>query len=239
MAIYRVMQALHQAGFNNRLNKHTMMKKQITAAAILFFSLITAQVGIGKSNPVQTLDINGNMKLSNTLYLENPGVHTGTSVNSYLIVKDNSNNVIKRYVPETSNYSAINSVSYAFTAVNYSGLSNYDTGISASSYYLTIGGYIIRGGGDNSNVYVSGSSSNIPLYSARAFVQNGTWRLTFLPNHGRLFTVPATQNPKNIEVRLNVIVYRRDMLTIVNPTISVDMNANTAGTGTATPPEKM
>jgi len=215
------------------------MKKQVTAITVLFFGLITAQVGIGKANPIQTLDINGNMKLSSTLYLENPGVYAGSSVNSYLIVKDNSNNVIKRYVPETSNYSAINSVSYTFTAVNYSGLSNYDTGISASSYYLTIGGYIIRGGGDNSNVYISGSNSNIPLYAARAFVQNGTWRLTFLPNHGRLFTVPAEQNPKNIEVRLNVIVYRKDMLTIVNPTINLDMNANTAGTGTAAAPEKM
>jgi hypothetical protein len=217
-----------------------MTKKQIiTVVTVLFFGLINAQVGIGKANPVQTLDINGNMKLSNTLYLENPGVHTGSSVNSYLIVKDNSNNVIKRYVPETSDYSAINSVTYAFTAVNYSGLSNYDTGISASSYYLTIGGYIIRGGGDNSNVYISGSNSNIPLYSARAFVQNGTWRLTFLPNHGRVFTVPADQTPKNIEMRLNVIVYRRDMLTIVNPTINLNMNADTSGNGTATPPEKM
>lgn len=215
------------------------MKKQITVITVLFFGLITAQVGIGKANPVQTLDINGNMKLSNTLYLENPGVYTGSSVNSYLIVKDNSNNVIKRYVPETSNYSAINSVSYAFTAVNYSGLSNYDTGISATAYYLTIGGYIIRGGGDNSNVFISGNNSDIPLYSARAFVQNGTWRLTFLPNHGRLFTVPEAQTPKNIEVRLNVIVYRKDMLTIVNPTISLDMNANAAGTGTAAVPEKM
>ena len=216
-----------------------MMKKQITALAILFFGLIAAQVGINKSNPVQTLDINGNMKLSNTLYLENPGVYTGSSVNSYLIVKDNSNNVIKRYVPETSDYSAINSVSYAFTAVNYAGLANYDTGISATAYYLTIGGFIIRGGGDSSNVYVSGNNSNIPLYSARAFVQNGTWRLKFLPNHNRVFTVPAEQTPKNIEVRLNVIVYRKDMLTIVNPTIIYNMNANTSGTGTATAPEKM
>lgn len=216
-----------------------MMCKIITAVTILLFGLLSAQVGIGKSNPVQTLDINGNMKLSSILYLENPGVYVGSAANSYLLVKDNSNQVIKRYVPETADYSAISSVTYALTGVNFAGLTNYDTGISSSAYYLTIGGYIIRGSGDTSNVYIAGDTNNIPLYSARAFVQNGTWRLKFLPNNGRVFTVPSDITPKNIEIRLNVIVHRKDMLTIVNPTISFNMNGNTAGTGTATAPEKM
>lgn len=215
------------------------MKNKIVLIFILFFSLTKAQVGINKTNPIETLDINGNMKLSGTLYFENPGTFTGVSTNSYLIVKDNSNQMIKRYVPETADYSAINSVSYSFTAVNFSGLDNYDTGIPSSSYYVTIGGFIIRGGGDNSNVYIAGSANNIPLYSARAFVENGTWRLRFLPNHGRSFTVPDQQDPKNVDIRLNVIIYRRDMLTTVNPTINFNMNANTSGTGTAPIPEKL
>lgn len=163
----------------------------------------------------------------------------GSSVNSYLMVKDNANNVLKRYVPETSAFSVINNVSYVFTAVNFNGLTNYDTGIPVSAYYLTIGGYIIRGGGDSSNVYVTGDNTNIPLYSARAFVQNGTWRIKFLPNHNRVFTVPDDQTQKNIEIRLNVIVYKKDMLTTVNPTIIHNMNATTTGTGTASAPDKM
>ncbi|WDF48507.1 hypothetical protein PQ459_08510 [Chryseobacterium sp. KACC 21268] len=216
-----------------------MKKILITTASLLFFNLSFAQVGIGKNNPVQTLDVNGNMKLSKVLYLENPGVYIGPAANSYLLVKDNSSQMIKRYVPETADYSAISNVTYALTAVNFSGLTNYDTGISATAYYLTIGGYIIRGSGDTSNVYIAGDTDNIPMYSARAFVQNGTWRLKFLPNSNRVFTVPSDINPKNIEIRLNVIVHRKDMLTIVNPTINVDMNSNIAGTATATAPEKM
>lgn len=216
-----------------------MTNKILTAITILFFTWSHAQVGIGKSNPVETLDINGNLKVSSTLYLENPGVYMGSSVNSYLMVKDNANNVLKRYVPETSAFSVINNVSYAFTAVNFNGLTNYDTGIPVSAYYLTIGGYIIRGGGDSSNVYVTGDNTNIPLYSARAFVQNGTWRIKFLPNHNRVFTVPDDQTQKNIEIRLNVIVYKKDMLTTVNPTIIHNMNATTTGTGTASAPDKM
>jgi len=215
------------------------MKKIIIISTLIFYGLATAQVGIGKTNPVQTLDVNGNMKVANTLYLENPGVYVGAASQSYLLVKDNSTQMIKRYVPETSSYSAISNATYAFTAVNFSGITNYDTGISASAYYLTIGGYILRGSGDTSNIYIAGDTNNIPLYSARAFVENGTWRIKFLPNNDRVFTVPTNITPKNMEIRLNIIVYRRDMLTTVNPTINYNMNANTAGTGTSTPPDKM
>lgn len=216
-----------------------MINKILLVFSVLFFSLENAQVGIGTANPVQTLDINGNLKVASTLYLENPGVSSGSSVNSYLMVKDNSTNTLKKYIPETSDYSAINNVNYSFTAVNFAGLTNYDTGISSSAYYLTIGGYIIRGGGDSSDVSISGSNDNIPLYSARAFVQNGTWRLKFLPNNNRLFTVPPSQNPKNIEIRLNIIVYRKDMLTTVNSTINYNMNADISGTGIAPAPDKL
>jgi len=216
-----------------------MMKKNITTIAILLFLTVKAQVGINKPNPTEMLDVNGNMKFSNILYLENPGVYLGSSSNSYLIVKDNGSQVIKRYVPETSDYSAINTVNYTFTGVNFTGLTNYDTGIPSSNYYLTIGGYIIRGGGNSSNVSISGSNVNIPLYSARAFIQGGTWRLKFLPNHSRTFTVPDSQNPKNVDIKLNIIVYRRDMLTTVNPVINYNMNANVAGTGTSPQPDKL
>lgn len=215
------------------------MKKVLLTVLIQISGFLIAQVGIGKSNPVQTLDINGNMKVSENLYLENPGVYIGQAANSYLLVKDNSNQTIKRYVPETSAYSAISNASYAFKSVSFSGISNYDTGIPSSVYYLTLTGYILRGSGDTSNIYITGDINNIPLYSARAFVENGTWRIKFLPNNGRLFTVPEDITPKNMEITINIVVYRRDMLTTINSQINYDMKANTSGTGTAPVPSKM
>lgn len=212
------------------------MKNSITLTALIFAAFTgkaqTNGVGIGTSTPTHTLEVNGNMKLSGDLYFENPGNHTGNSADSYLLVRDNSDKILKRYVPATSKYSAINSTVYFISNISTQGLSNFDTGVSATDYYMVIGGFIIRGVNNNSNINLTqpgNTNQYIPQYSCRAFVQNNTWRIEFMPNNGRVFD----QNP---EIRLSVSVYRRDMLTTVNNTITVDMGANTAGTGSAQAP---
>lgn len=211
------------------------MKKFILSAVLIFGSTAlykTQGVGIGNTNPSRTLDVTGNTKLSANLYFENPGTYVGPSTQSYLVVRDNSDNVLKRYVPATSDYSAINSTVYHITNISPGGLVDFDTKIPTSKYYLIIGGFIVRGVNDNSNIRIDQTSSNaqyIPLYSARSFEQNGTWHIKFQPNNNRVFH----QNP---EVRLSVSVYRKDMLTTVNPGINFDMQASTSGNGTVPAP---
>lgn len=211
------------------------MMKQILFLGILFLNtaIYNAQgVGIGNTNPTRTLDVTGNTKLSGELYFENPGSFTGPSTESYLIVRDNSDKALKRYVPATSQYSAINSTVYHITNITPGGLTDFDTKIPVAKYYLIIGGFIVRGVGNNSNIRIDQNSSNaqyIPLYSARSFQQNGTWHIKFTPNNNRVFF----ENP---EIRLSVSIYRKDMLTTVNNLITVDMNANTSGNGTAPVP---
>lgn len=201
-------------------------------AAVANICIHAQGVGIGNSNPTATLDVSGNMKLSGNLYFENPGTYNGSSTQSYLLVRDNSDKVLKRYVPATSEYSAINSTIYHITNIAPAGISNFDTKIPSSKYYLVIGGFIVRGVNDNSNIHITSTDANaqyIPQYSARAFVENGTWRIKFTPNNGRTFN----QNP---EMRLSVSVYRRDMLTTVNAPIIYNMNAVTNGTASAPAP---
>jgi len=204
--------------------------------SILFsctISAVSAQgVGIGTDTPSQTLDVVGNVKVNENLYLENPGAFSGNSVDSYLMVRDNSDNTLKRYVPATAQYGAINSTVYYIKNVNANGLTSFDTGISATEYYLVIGGFIIRGVNDDSNISITQPTNTeqyIPQYSARSFIQNGTWHIKFVPNNGRIFN----QNP---ELRLSVSVYKRNMLTTVNNVINVNMNAVTSGVGSAPPP---
>ncbi|MDF2931580.1 MAG: hypothetical protein K0R36_911 [Chryseobacterium sp.] len=211
------------------------MKKILLSAVLIYTStaFYKAQgVGIGNANPSQTLDVTGNTKLSGELFFENPGTYTGPSTQSYLMVIDNSDKVLKRYVPATAEYSAINSTVYHITNITTEGLANFDTKIPTSEYYLIIGGFIVRGVNDNSNIRIDQSSTNeqyIPLYSARSFEQNGTWRIKFVPNNNRVFD----QNP---EIRLSVSVYRKDMLTTVNPGITFDMQAVTSGNGSVPTP---
>ncbi|MBM7420368.1 MULTISPECIES: hypothetical protein [Chryseobacterium] len=209
------------------------MKKILFLAVLCSIAIYKAQgVGIGNTNPTQTLDVTGNMKLSEELYFENPGTYTGPSTNSYLVVRDNSDKALKRYVPATSEYSAINSTVYHITNITPGGIADFDTKIPTSKYYLIIGGFIVRGVSDNSNIKITQdttTSQYIPQYSARSFELNGTWHIRFVPNNNRVFH----QNP---EVRLSVSVYRKDMLTTVNPTITFNMNAATSGNGSAPTP---
>lgn len=194
--------------------------------------LLAQGVGIGTTAPSKTLDVAGNMKLSGDLYFENPGSFTGNSENSFLVVRDNSDKALKRYVPATAQYGAINSTVYYFKNISPNGLTDYDTGIPADKYYLVIGGFIIRGLNNNSNISITQPNNTgqyIPLYTARSFQNNGTWHIRFVPNNNRVFD----QTP---EMRLSVSIYRRDMLTTVNNTISVDMNAVTNGSSSAPSP---
>ncbi len=210
-------------------NTILIMKNILSILAFICTSLmLTAQingVGIGTNTPTHTLEVNGNTKLSGNLFFENPGDYTGSSAGSYFLVRDNSDNVIKRYVPATSAFSAINSTVYFITNISTSGVTNFDTGISASKYYVVIGGFIIRGQNNDSNINITRPNNlgdYIPQYSTRAFVENGTWRIKFTPNNARVFDrVP--------EIRLSISAYRRDMLTTINNQINYNMNAVTTG----------
>lgn len=215
--------------------KNLPMKNILTAAVIFGSALVNAQingVGIGTNAPTHTLEINGNMKLNGDLYFENPGNYTGNASDSYFLVRDNSDSTIKRYVPATAFYSAINSVVYFINDISTAGITNFDTGIPADKYYVIIGGFIIRGINNDSNINITrpnDTGNYIPQYSARSFVENGTWRIKFTPNNGRVFDRTA-------EMRLSISAYRRDMLTTVNAPITYDMNGNTSGTGSAPVP---
>ncbi|MFY1046127.1 hypothetical protein [Chryseobacterium sp. GP-SGM7] len=211
------------------------MKKIIFLSMLSLGSTATFKaqgVGIGNTNPTRTLDVTGNTKLSGNLYFENPGTFSGPSTQSYLLVRDNSDKVLKRYIPATSEYSAINSTVYYITNITPGGLTDFDTKIPSSKYYLIIGGFIVRGVNDNSNIRINQDASNaqyIPQYSARSFELNGTWHVKFTPNNNRVFN----QNP---EIRLSVSVYRKDMLTTVNNMINFDMQAAQTGIGSVPAP---
>lgn len=227
MAAIQAVQRQHLMEFNTQ-----MMKKFITTILLGTATLLFSQgVGIGTRNPTQTLDVNGNMKLSGNLYFEDPGVLTGSSANTFLMVRDNSDQVLKRYIPATSEFGAINSTVYHITNISPSGITNFDTGIPTDQYYLVVGGFIVRGVNDNSNIAITqpgNMNQYIPQYSARSFEENGTWRIRMTPNN-RVFD----QRP---EMRLSVSIYRRDMMTTVNNVINVNMNATTSGIGIAPAP---
>lgn len=207
----------------------------ITVVFIFNFTLYSSQingVGIGTNTPNHSLEVAGNHKISGDIYFENPGDHLGSSADSYLLVRDNSDKVIKRYVPATSEYTAINSTVYFLRNINSSGVSDFNTGISAARYYVAIGGFIVRGENDNPVVSLlqpGNLNQYVPQYSARSYVQNGLWHIKFTPNNNRVFNL-------KLEIRLSISAYRRDLLTTVNAPIIFNMNANITGIASAPAP---
>ena len=213
--------------------------KSFYSILILFLGFIlNAQVGIGTDNPTEDLDVNGNIKILNNgkLYLENPGLYNNTTSTSLMLVRDTSDNTLKKFNPATLPFSSVSFTTYFFDNVDESGLSNYDTKIDASKFHLCIGGFRILRYDENTSISLTGTEDEngtinyFPLYNARAFVQDGTWRLTFVPNSGRTFA-------SNIDLYLNVTIYYKNFLTKTNETIVLDINGNISGNGTTPAPD--
>lgn len=211
------------------------MKNYIYFFTLLFSSIVFSQVGIGTNTPSETLEVNGTTKLhqNNKIYLENPGYYSGTSGSSSLMVKDLNTNELKKFDPATANFSSVYFTSYFFDNVAAEGLSSYNTKIDASKYYVSVGGFIVLKNDGTTSISIEGTTSTsgtnnyFPLYSARAFVQNGTWHLKFLPNNNRVFE-------SQVDIYLNVSIYRKNLLTNAeNAPIVVNLQNGTTGTAPA------
>ncbi len=194
---------------------------------ILGFAVF-GQVGIGlpaNQTPTESLEVNGifQMHEGNELFLENAGAYTGASGNSILMVKNTTTNTLNKFDPEVMPFAAITFIPYQFDNVNAHGLHDYDTKIDASKFYLTIGGFFVLTESGGTSIFVDGNSSHFPLYSARAFVQNGTWHLKFDLNNNRQFE-------SQVDIYLNVSVYYKEFLTQTNTTRMVNMSGNSTGT---------
>ena len=203
------------------------MKNTLLAIIASFSTLAFSQIGINlpaNQTPTETLEVNGVYQLheGNEMFFENIGAYTGTSGNSLLMVKNITTNTLNKFDPEAMPFSSATFVPYHFDNVNAHGLHDYDTKIDASRFYVTIGGFFVLTETGGTSIFVGGSASQFPLYSARAFVQNGTWHLKFDLNNNREFE-------HIVDIYLNVSIYYMNFLTKTNTTRTVNMGGNTTG----------
>ncbi|MFV0144613.1 hypothetical protein OBJ68_04155 [Empedobacter falsenii] len=206
------------------------MKKIIVTIALFFGVMLFAQLGIGlPSNQAATesLEVNGAFKLfpNNKLFLENPGVYTGTSGNSILLVKNTDTKTLNKFDPANMPFSSVTFVPYHFDDVNAHGLHNYDTKIDATKFYVSIGGFFVLTKDGGTSIEVTGEKNIFPLYSARAFVEGGTWRLQFDLNNNRTFS-------DQVDIYLNVSIYYKNFLTRTNNLMVVSLGGGETGSAT-------
>ncbi len=212
------------------------MKKIILTFSIFLFAATVskAQVGINKSNPSVTLDVAGDVKLDEALYLENPGDFT-TIRGSKLLINTSSDEVVE-YDILLSKYGPINYAEFVFANLSKDGLQDYDTKIPIDDYIVTIQGYYFLGAGtSNTNVMAHSTitDTNIEGYQIYAYKNNvtGTWFIRGFVNNAEFMVSDASYiyHPANIDLYLNVIIYRDGFITKSIAPISVDMGNSNSG----------
>ena len=173
------------------------------------------------------------------LYLENPGDNSNIRGSKFLV--RTTGNQLSRYDITNSKYGPINYVEFEFQNLSASGLLDYDTKISTDDYLVSIQGYScgIAGAGRTGSIMPSSALSTLSIegyqiyaypntttntWFLRAFVNNSTWQRY----NG------TTYVDTEIDMWLNVMIYRKGFIAKAQNDITVDMS--NLATGTATLP---
>lgn len=197
----------------------------------LFFTLGWSQVGINTTTPAATLDVQGYVKIDNSLFLENPGNYLEIRGSKFLIQSTTSD--ILKYDITISKYGPINYAQYIFRNTSTNGLQDYDTKISTEDYIVTVQGYYFTAANANTNVLLHSNTTdeNIEGYQIYAYPNpsTNTWFLRAFVN-GATFRSgnPFVNNP--IDLFLNVIIYRTGFIAKTLEPVEVNMNNNETGT---------
>ena len=101
------------------------MKNILSILAIIIISItVNAQVGINTTTPSSALDVNGEVLIDGSFYLESPGDNTAIRGSKFLV--RTTSNVLSRYDIDISKYGPINYVEFAFRNLSAEGLLDYD-----------------------------------------------------------------------------------------------------------------
>ncbi|AVI51997.1 hypothetical protein C5O00_12865 [Pukyongia salina] len=217
------------------------MKDLYTLTVLLgiTFNSVFAQVGVNTTTPTATLEVVGDVLVDSELYLENPGDNSNIRGSKFLV--RTTGNQLSRYDITNSKYGPINYVEFEFQNLSASGLLDYDTKISTDDYLVSIQGYScgIAGAGRTGSIMPSSALSTLSIegyqiyaypntttntWFLRAFVNNSTWQRY----NG------TTYVDTEIDMWLNVMIYRKGFIAKAQNDITVDMS--NLATGTATLP---
>ena len=201
---------------------------------VLFSLTGVAQVGINTTTPASDvlLDVNSNVRLADKLFLEAPGDYSQIRGSKLLIQKTNSE--IIQYDIQQSKYGPINYAQFIFRNTAPQGLQDYDTKISATDYLVTVQGYyFLRYSTNETSVLAHSLSGNDYVEGFQVYAypnsSTGTWYIRAFINNG---TFRAGSSDINVDLYLNLIIYRNGLISKTQTSVPVDMN----GSDTATAP---
>ncbi len=190
---------------------------------ILVHSATLAQVGINTPTPTAMLDVMGDVKVEQKLYLENPGDYDEIRGSKLLIQA--TDKAILQYDIEKSKYGPINYAEYIFRDTMTIGLRDYDTQISASEYFVTVQGYYFLDPNGDTNItsHSTLNTENIEGFQIYAYIDSATntWFIRAFLNNG---TFQRNATDTQIDLYLNLIIYRNEFISKALNTITIDMD---------------
>lgn len=192
------------------------------------------QVGINTTNPATTLDVVGDVKIDNSLFLENPGDYPQIR-DSKLLIKSTGDEIL-RYDIAQSKYGPINYAQFIFQNTSTNGLQDYDTKISTDNYMVTVQGYyFLEAGTGDTDIMTSSNIHNdrIEGYQIYAYPNpvTQTWFIRAFINNGKFKTrISGVFSNTPIDLFLNLIIYRKGFITKSINSITVDMGDTATGT---------
>lgn len=210
--------------------------KKIYIFTAIFASIIStnAQVGINTTTPSSTLEVVGDVKLDDALYLENPGENTNIRGSKFLV--RSATNDLNRYDIDISKYGPINYAEFKFESLSAFGLLDYDTKISTEDYLVSVQGYScgIAGAGRTGSIMPHSliSNDNIEGYQIYAYANpiTNTWFLRAYVNNSEWQKYSSgTYINTSIDMWLNIIIYRKGFITKAVNDITVDMGNSPTG----------
>lgn len=204
-------------------------------AIVCLFSvnLLFSQVGVNTSSPSATLDVDGNVLIDETLTLENPG--NSLKIRGLNLLVRSTTDEILQYDIEQSKYGPINSAQFEFIKVSTNGLQDYDTKVSIDDYEMVVHSYYFKRYNETSYGVLEQSSIstlNVEGYQIYAYknTTTNTWFLRAFVNNATFQKSSGGYANINIDMYLNIVVYRLGLLTKKQSDVNVNMSGNSTGT---------
>lgn len=193
------------------------------------------QVGINTNTPTETLDVEGKTIVRERLYLENPNAAEIQHQN--LLVKRPDRSWAIHNV-NTAKYGPVNYTEVKFENVPSAGIQSYNTLIPTSKYIVAVQGYYYYiAGSTNTDVLLNSTraaSPNDHIEGPRfhAYENNGTWHIQGQVNQSNF---QSEAGNTNVDIFMNIAIFRRDFFTKSHSDINVDMGGNSTGTAPLPP----
>lgn len=141
---------------------------------ICSFQFLSAQVGIGTSNPRKALEVAGDMKVSQTMNVLNFNDLTDSGTSNFLLQE--SNNSIKSIDVSNPSGAALGYIQeYIIINPNLDWVKDFDTGINATDFVLIVISAVY-----NSDLQLSSGpdrAENFSIPYTASFVSGGTWHM--------------------------------------------------------------